>query len=173
MEEQDKNQPKEKANENASQTSEESKNKLRESLEEFLGEFRENVMEGAKEVGKISAEVFQKVKEDVSDYYESKIKHTNIYKTSNESFEKVSQNIKNAIDKFKGNWQMKQLSNERDQFAKEFGMAVYHEYMKNESVHKQFLTTKKISKMIEEIHDREEKILETANKLSEEEKAES
>ncbi len=124
-------------------------------LSSFFQEFKDNVTEGAKALASLSADVLEDVKERAEELYE----------TGSDKFEQASGVVHSYVDRFKGEQEIKQLSKEKSELTAILGDAVYHEFRKNGTVSKRFLTTKKSEKLISSIEEVDKKILKIGKEL--------
>ncbi len=138
-------------------------------VREFVQESRENIVEGAKKVNEVYNELYEKVEPNVSDFYANKVKPKarNIYKSGSETFEHVAQRIHGIVEDFKHDLEIRNMTHERNKSVLDLGLSTYHEFMKNGTVTKKFLTTKKIADLMDNIQRKEEEILLAGSKMEE------
>lgn len=121
----------------------------------FFSEFKENVSEGAKALANISTDIFEEVKEKAED----------LYGKGAEKFEQASGVVENYVDRYKGEKEIKQLTKEKEELNGILGSIIYHEFKKNGSVSKRFLTTKKSSELFSSIESIDKRILKLGKEL--------
>ena len=121
----------------------------------FFQEFKENVTEGAKALGNMSADIFEDVKEKAEDVYE----------TGSDKFDQAAGVVHSYVDQYKGEKEIKELSQERNELNGILGDMVFHEFKKTGSITKRFLTTKKSSELLNSIEKVDLKILQLGKAL--------
>ncbi len=127
---------------------------------EFLNDIEENITEGARAFQKMSKEVFEDVKE----------KAEHLYEAGAEKFEQASGIVQNYIDQYQGHREIKALSDEKTELQAKLGDTLFHEYKKNGTIAKRFLTTKRMSTLMDNIEAVDKKILELGRELDKKEK---
>jgi hypothetical protein len=130
-------------------------------ISSFFKEFKENVTEGAKTLASLSSEVFEDAKEKAEEWYE----------IGSEKFEHASGVVQSYVDRFKSEKAMKQLIREKEELTSILGDAVFHEFKKNGTVSKRFLTTKKSQELISSIEEIDKQILKLGKELEKSQKA--
>ncbi len=135
-------------------------------VKDFVLESKENIMEGVKEV----SEFYDKMEPKVNEFFKESVKPTaeNIYKSGSETFEQVVQKIQEVIEDLKNDLEVRSLTQKRNRLACDLGMEVYYEFMKKGAISKKFLESEKISKFVNQIHEKEENILKVGAKIEEE-----
>ncbi|SNS53127.1 hypothetical protein SAMN05421640_0546 [Ekhidna lutea] len=121
----------------------------------FFKGVKENLSEGARVLATISTEVFEEAKEKAEELYEK----------GSDKFEQASGVVESYVEKFQGEKEIKQLSKEKEELCSILGDAVYHEFRKNGTVSKRFLTTKKSEKLILSIKEVDKRILRIGKQL--------
>lgn len=133
------------------------KSKSKSKLTELFSDIKENITEGAKALGTMSADLLEEAKEKAEELYEA----------GTEKFEQASGVVHDYIDRYKGNQEIKRLTSEKSELNATLGDAVFHEFKKNGTVAKRFLTTKKMSALISEIEQVDKEILRIGKELDE------
>ena len=126
----------------------------------FLHEFKDNIAEGAKIVSSKTHEWFDEAKEKADELYE----------LGAEKYEQASTVVHNYADKYKGKKEIKELSLGKSELYTAFGDCVFHEFKKNGTIAKRFLTTKKTSSIIKQIENIDKQILRIGKELDKLEK---
>jgi hypothetical protein len=121
----------------------------------FFKEFKENVSEGAKALANISSDILEDVKEKAED----------LYGKGAEKFEQASGVVENYVDRYKGEKEIKQLTKEKDDLNVILGSSIYHEFKKNGSISKRFLSTKKSEELFASIESIDKRILKLGKEL--------
>ena len=106
-----------------------------------LDDVKENIAEGTKVVHEKSSEVFGKVKE----------KTTDVYEAGTEAIENVTEKVHDFTERQKLQKELNSKKEQREEQVKQFGEAVLQEYLQKGSVLKRFLTTKKMSELVNKI----------------------
>lgn len=115
----------------------------------FFKDFKENLSEGAQALSKISLDIIDDVKDKAEELYE----------TGSEKFEQASGVVHSYIDKYKGEEQIRELSNEKEELNAALGESIFHEFKKNGVISKRFLTTKKMIGVFDSIGRVDKEIL--------------
>lgn len=121
----------------------------------FFKDVKENVSDGAKALANISADIFEDVKDKAEE----------LYGKGAEKFEQASGVVESYVDHYKGEKEMKQLTKEKDELNAILGSSIYHEFKKNGTVSKRFLTTKKSDDLISSIESIDKRILQLGKEL--------
>jgi hypothetical protein len=121
----------------------------------FFEEIKEHISEGAQALSQMSAELIEEVKEKAEELYEA----------GSEKFEQASGVIQSYIDRYKNDMEIKSLNKEKIQLNSKLGDVLFHEYKKNGTISKRFLTTKKMSALISSIETIDKKILQKGKEL--------
>lgn len=121
----------------------------------FFDEFKENVTEGAKVLKNLSGDLIDDVKEKSED----------LYGKGSEKFEQASAVVESYIDQFKNEKEVKQLSNEKTELNAILGEGIYHEFKKNGTISKRYLTTKKMEELFNSIQSIDRQILKLGKEL--------
>ena len=122
---------------------------------EVINDIKENVTEGAKVLRDMSAELMEEAKEKAEELYEA----------GYEKFEQASGVVQDYVDRYKGNREIKKLIEQKAELTSRFGDVVFHEFKKNGSIGKRYLTTKKMSTLIREIELVDKEILRIGQEL--------
>jgi hypothetical protein len=133
-----------------SKTSKESKG-----FSEFFEDVKEYVSEGAKALSEMSAELFEEAKEKAEELYEA----------GYEKFEQASGVIQDYINKYQSNREIKNLTQEKMKLFVNLGDKLFHEFKKNGSISKRYLTTKKMNELFAEIESIDKEILHIGKEL--------
>lgn len=126
-----------------------------EKLSSFLKEFRNNLAEGAQTLGSISVDIYEDIKEKAEDLYDK----------GSEKFEQASGVIQEYIDKYKGEEEIKNLIEEKNNLNAKLGEEMFREFKKNGTVSKRFLNTKKMISIFTSIENVDKEILQIGKKL--------
>ncbi len=118
-------------------------------------DFRDNLSEGAKVFSQMSTEFLEEIKEKAEDLYEA----------GSEKFEQSAAVVHNYIDEYKGNKEISQLTREKEALNVILGDTVFHEFKKNGTVSKRFLTTKKMMNLFDQIELVDRQILKIGRNL--------
>jgi hypothetical protein len=124
-------------------------------LSTFFEEIKENISEGAHTIGKVSSEFIEEVKEKAEELYEA----------GSEKYEQASGTVQGYIDQYKNDREIKTLNKDKNDLFTTFGSLLYHEFKKNGTISKRFLTTKKISSITSEIEMIDKKIMKKGRSL--------
>ncbi|MBR9999499.1 MAG: hypothetical protein KFF73_11030 [Cyclobacteriaceae bacterium] len=124
-------------------------------LTTFFEDIKENITEGAQTIGKISSELIEEVKEKAEELYEA----------GSEKYEQASGVVHGYIDRYKNDIEIKSLNKDKNDLLTRFGSILYHEFKKNGTISKRFLTTKKMSALTSEIETIDKKILKKGQSL--------
>jgi hypothetical protein len=135
--------------------------KKRSKLSDFLDEVKENVTEGAQALSKISAEIFEEVKEKAEELYEA----------GYDKFEQASGIVQDYINKYQSNREIKNLTEEKMKLFINLGDKLYHEFKKNGTISKRYLTTKKMDALFSDIESVDKKILQIGKELDKSKKS--
>ncbi|MEM9327261.1 MAG: hypothetical protein AAGA85_16450 [Bacteroidota bacterium] len=122
---------------------------------EFLNDIEENITEGARAFKKMSQEVLEEVKDKAEQLYEA----------GAEKFEQASAIVQNYIDQYEGHKEIKSLSVEKTELQSKLGDTLFHEFKKNGTISKRFLTTKRMTTLMDNIEAVDKKILELGKEL--------
>jgi hypothetical protein len=118
-------------------TKQTSKNKTQnskiDSIKSFIEDVTENVIEGAT--------VVTETIKDTS---------TKAFVASSEFVEEASQRINNYTDKVSLHKEEKSILDRQNEIIHSFGEKTLNHYLKNDSVHKNFLTTKNVTELVNE-----------------------
>lgn len=126
----------------------------------FFGEFKENISEGAKALKDISSDLFEDAKDKAED----------LYGRGSEKFEQASGVVESYVDRFKNEKDIKRLSVEKGELTSILGDSIYHEFMKNGTIAKRFLTTKKMAELFASIESVDKEILKLGRELDKQKK---
>lgn len=126
----------------------------------FFGEFKENLSEGAKALKNISSDLFDDVKDKAED----------LYGKGSDKFEQASGVVESYVDRFKNEKEIKLLTKEKIELTSILGDTVYHEFKKNGTVSKRFLTTKKSEELFASIEAVDKQILKLGRELDKQKK---
>lgn len=118
-------------------------------FKELFSDLKENITEGAKALGEMSSELLEEAKEKAEELYEA----------GHEKFEQASAVVHDYADRYKGNREIKKLTEQKEVFTAKFGDIVFHEFKKKGTVAKKFLSTKKMSVLISEIERIDKEII--------------
>jgi|GEM_PF-6599113 len=121
----------------------------KERMSKILKEFRKDLAKGANTLGHISADLFEDVKE----------KAEHLYEKSSEKFEQASGVIQNYIEKYKGEEEIKTLSQRKKELSASFGDEVFNEFKKNGAISKRFLATIRMTALFHNIEKVDKDIL--------------
>jgi hypothetical protein len=121
----------------------------------FFKNIKENVSEGAKALANLSSDLLEDVKEKAEDFYGK----------GAEKFVQASGVVENYIDHYKGEKEIKQLTKEKEDLNEILGSSIYHEFKKNGSISKRFLTTKKSEELFSSIESIDKRILKLGKEL--------
>ena len=121
----------------------------------FLNDIEENITEGARSFQKMSQEVLEEVKDKAEQLYEA----------GSEKFDQASAIVHNYIDQYQGHREIKSLSEEKTELQAKLGDTLFHEFKKNGSLSKRFLTTKRMTTLMDNIEAVDKKILELGKEL--------
>jgi len=133
----------------------ENSNTTKTRISNFLNDVKSNITEGAAALSKMSGEFIEEVKEKAEELYEA----------GYEKFEHASAVVQDYIDRYEGNREIKELKEEKKELNALLGDAVFHEFKKNGTVSKRFLTTKKMSALMDDIQKVDKKILKIGKDL--------
>jgi len=122
----------------------------------FLDDVKENIAEGTKVFQEESTEVLGKIKEKASDAYEA----------GAEVVESIGGKVQDFTEHQKLQQVLKKMEGQRIEKVREFGEEVIHEYLNTGSVHKRFLTTKKMNGLVEEIKSLDKNMADIKKQLS-------
>ena len=121
----------------------------------IFSDLKDNVSEGAKALGNMSVELFEEAKEKAEDFYES----------GSEKFEQASGVVQNYVTQYKDERQMKKLTSEKNELNSLLGDAIFHEFKKNGTIAKRFMSTKKITDLVGQIGKVDKNILKIGKEL--------
>ena len=121
----------------------------------FFKEFKGNVSEGTKSLASLSAEILDEVKDKAED----------LYGKGAEKFEQASGVVEGYIENYRYEKEIKELSKEKEELNAILGSSIYHEFKKNGTVSKRFLTTKKTTEIISSIESIDKRILKLGKEL--------
>jgi len=121
----------------------------------FFQEFKENLTEGAEALSNISADIMEEVKDKAEDLYEK----------GSGKFEQASGVVHDYIDRYNGQEEIKDLSKEKEDLNAVLGDTIFHEFKKNGTVSKRFLTTNKMTQLFKSIENVDKEILRIGRKL--------
>ncbi len=121
----------------------------------FFSEIKNNLSEGALALSKMSSELIEEAKEKAEELYEA----------GSEKFEQASGVVQSYVDRYRTDQEIRSLNKERDELYARLGDLVFHEFKKNGTVSKQFMTTKKMSVLISSIETIDKKILKKGKEL--------
>ncbi len=121
----------------------------------FFDGLKENISEGAEALNKMSAELISEVKEKAEELYEA----------GSEKFVQASGVVQGYIDQYKNDQEIKALNKEKEALHAKLGDVVYHEFKKNGTITKRFMTTKKMTGLLTGIEEVDKKILKKGRAL--------
>jgi len=129
--------------------------KAKSKLKDWMTDIRENVSEGARAFSEMSSDLLE----------ETKVRAEELYEFGAEKFEQASAAVYDYSERFKNNQEMRRLTKEKNELTARFGDMVFHEFKKNGSVSKRFLTTKKMEAITAEISDLDKQIIKIGKEL--------
>jgi hypothetical protein len=121
----------------------------------FFKEFKENISESAQALNKMSYELIEEVKERAEELYEA----------GSEKFEQASGVVQSYVDRYKSDQEIRSLTKEKDELLANLGDLIYHEFKKNGTIAKRFMTTQKMTVLLESIESIDKKILKIGKEL--------
>lgn len=121
----------------------------------FFDGIKENIAEGAHTIGQKTSDFFDDVKEKAEELYEA----------GSEKYEQAAGAVQGYIDHYKNDREIESLKKDRNELYTKFGDVLYHEFKKNGTISKRFLTTKKMSAITSEIETIDKKILKKGRSL--------
>ena len=121
----------------------------------FFKEFKENVTESASALNKMSYDLLEEVKEKAEELYEA----------GSEKFEQASGVVQSYVERYKTDQEIRSLTKEKNELLASLGDSVYHEFKKNGTISKRFMTTQKMTVLLESIESIDKKILKIGKEL--------
>ena len=124
-------------------------------LSTIFEDIKENISEGAQTIGKKTSDLLEDIKEKAEELYEA----------GSEKYEQAAGTVQGYIDQYQNDREIKSLQKEKTVLYTRFGDILYHEFKKNGTISKRFLTTKKMSELTGEIESIDKKILKKGRSL--------
>jgi hypothetical protein len=124
-------------------------------LSTIFEDIKENISEGAQTIGKKTSDLLEDIKEKAEELYEA----------GSEKYEQAAGTVQGYIDQYQNDREIKSLQKEKTILYTRFGDILYHEFKKNGTISKRFLTTKKMSELTGEIESIDKKILKQGRSL--------
>jgi hypothetical protein len=124
-------------------------------LSTIFEDIKENISEGAQTIGKKTSDLLEDIKEKAEELYEA----------GSEKYEQAAGTVQGYIEQYQNDREIKSLQKKKTELYTRFGDKLYHEFKKNGTISKRFLTTKKMSELTGEIESIDKKILKKGRSL--------
>ncbi|MEM0939755.1 MAG: hypothetical protein AAF600_21435 [Bacteroidota bacterium] len=130
-------------------------NKKKISVKSIFDNIKEDVVEGSQTVKEESSKIFEQVKKTAKELYESGV----------DAVDDVSEKVREYVDKYQNQQKMKEAIHLKKTLNAQLGDLIFHEFQKNESITKRYMTTNKMTELLDSIKKAEEQIEEIGKEL--------
>ncbi|MEM6643654.1 MAG: hypothetical protein AAF616_11800 [Bacteroidota bacterium] len=124
------------------------------SIKSIFDNIKEDVIEGSQTVREESSKIFEKVKVTAKEIYDSGV----------DTIDDVSDKVRDYVEKYQNQQKMKEAVHLKKTLNAQLGDRIYHEFQKNGTISKRYMTTNKMTQLLASIEKAEEEI----NKIGEE-----
>lgn len=125
------------------------------SIRSIFENIKEDVVEGSQAVKEESSKIFQQVKVAAKEIYESGV----------DTVEDVSDRVREYVEKYQNQQKMKQAVHLKKTLNAQLGDQLFHEFQKNGTLTKRYMTTNKMTQLLNSIQKAEEEIEEIGKEL--------
>ncbi|MEM8937824.1 MAG: hypothetical protein AAGC64_00590 [Bacteroidota bacterium] len=130
-------------------------NKKKISVKSIFDNIKEDVVEGSQTVKEESSKIFEQVKKTAKELYESGV----------DAVDDVSEKVREYVDKYQNQQKMKEAIHLKKTLNAQLGDLIFHEFQKNKSITKRYMTTNKMTELLDSIKKAEEQIEEIGKEL--------
>ncbi len=130
-------------------------NKNNISIRSIFENIKEEVVEGSHVVKEESSKIFEQVKKAAQEVYES----------GADVVDDVSDKVREYVEKYQNQQKMKQAVHLKKTLNAQLGDQLFHEFQKNGTITKRYMTTNKMTELLESIKKAEEEIEEIGKEL--------
>jgi cell division septum initiation protein DivIVA len=125
------------------------------SIKNIFDNIKEEVSEGAATLGEESSKIYQQVK----------VKAKELFDSGSEAVDHVSDRVREYIEKYQNEQKIKELEFQKKTLNAQLGDQVFHEFQKNGTVSKRYMTTNKMTELLNSITQTEKEIEELGKEL--------
>ena len=118
------------------------------SIRSIFENLKEEVVEGSQVVKEESGKIFEQVKKVAQDVFES----------GSDVVDDVSDKVREYVEKYQNQQKMKQAVHLKKTLNAQLGDQLFHEFQKNGTISKRYMTTKKMTELLESVKKAEEEI---------------
>ena len=118
------------------------------SIKSIFDSIKEDVIEGSQTVKEESSKIFEQAKNTAKELYES----------GADAVDDVSDKVREYVEKYQNQQKMKEAVHLKKTLNAQFGDEVFHEFQKNGTVSKRYMTTNKMTQLLNSIETAEKEI---------------
>ena len=118
------------------------------SIKSIFDNIKEDVVEGSQTVKEESAKIFEQAKNAAKEIYESGV----------DVVDDVSDKVREYVEKYQNQQKMKEAIHLKKTLNAQLGDQLFHEFQKNGTISKRYMTTNKMTELFESIKKAEEEI---------------
>lgn len=130
-------------------------NKKNKSIRSIFENIKEEVSEGSQTVKEESSKIFDQVKKAAKEIYESGV----------DTMDDVSDKVREYVEKYQNQQKMKEAVHLKKTLNAQLGDQLFHEFRKNGTITKRYMTTNKMTQLLNSIEKAEEEIKEIGKEL--------
>ena len=123
-------------------------NKNSRSIRSIFDSIKEDVVEGSQTVKEESGKIFEQVKKTAKELFDSGV----------ETVDDVSDRVREYVEKYQTQQKMKEAVHLKKTLNAQLGDQLFHEFQKNGTISKRYMTTKKMTELLDSIKKAEEEI---------------